>query len=58
MPALSLALSDTNERVRLHAARALGRIGSAAAEEALERATGDAHAGVRNEARRALERLD
>jgi len=45
--------------VRAHAARALGRIGPAAkpAAAALQRATGDRDSGVREEAQKALARL-
>jgi HEAT repeat protein len=50
---------DPWERVRAHAARALGRIGdtSPTTTAALQKATGDRNGAVRKEARRALKRL-
>jgi len=59
VPSLTAALSDPSSLVRLHAARALGRIGSAArpAAAALQRTTGDPDANVSEEARQALARL-
>ena len=50
---------DPWERVRAHAARALGRIGdtSPSTAAALQRATGDGNAWVRREARKALKLL-
>jgi HEAT repeat protein len=50
---------DPWERVRAHAARALGRIGdtSPPTTAALQKATGDRNGAVRKEARRALKRL-
>jgi len=59
-PDLIAALSDdVDAGVRRHAARALGRVAATdgPGPAALQRATGDRNAQVRNEARRALERL-
>lgn len=59
IPVLSAVLAgDRDPQVRLAAARALGSVPTADARLALEGATRDANPAVRDEARRALARLD
>jgi HEAT repeat protein len=59
VPDLARALSDENEYVRTHAARALGRIGASEREalDALEKAAHDRDDAVKKAARDALAAL-